>query len=63
MIRVHYAEVALAIANAKSLNEREGAARLVCAYYATPATEPTSERIRLLRQALELEASKEQHRL
>jgi hypothetical protein len=57
MIRLHYADVARAIANAKTTGELESAARLANVYYATPPTEPTSERIRLLRLALESDST------
>lgn len=53
MIRLHYSDVARAIAKAKTPSELESATRLANAYYATTATEPASERIRLLRIALE----------
>jgi hypothetical protein len=53
MIRLHYSDVARAIASAKTTDELETAVRITSAYYSTSPSEPTSERIRLLRQALE----------
>jgi hypothetical protein len=53
MIRLHYADVARAIANAKTTDDLESAARIANAYYSMPPTERTGERIRLLRRELE----------